>query len=112
MLFRSEPREALSDVAEAIDKLPAATPVFAYVYHPGDLEFHLGRPVAQTRTSAELRSACSQAWTTVLVVQIWLLDAISMPCPDRDGLRHTRFDQYARGGAIDMWVIPPDGSTS
>ena len=108
-----EPREALSDVAEAIGELPAsATPVYAYVYHPGDLEFHLGRRVTQTRTSAELSRACSQAETTVLVVQIWLLDAISMPCPDRDGLRHTRFDQYARGDAIDMWVIPPGGSTS
>ena len=107
-----EPRESLSDVAEAIDELPSATPVFAYVYHPGDLEFHLGRPVAQTRTSAEVRRACSQASTTVLVVQIWLLDAISMPCPDRDGLQHRRFGQYARGDAIDMWVIPPDESTS
>ena len=107
-----EPREALSAVAEAIDELPSpATPVFAYVYHPGDLEFHLGRRVAETRTSAEILDACSRPETTVLVVQIWLLEAISMPCLDRDGLRHTRFDQYARGDAIDMWVIPPSGGT-
>ena len=109
-----EPREALSEVADAIDELPSsATPVFAYVYNPGDLEFHLGRRVAETRTSADVLRACSsQTETAVLVVQIWLLDPISMPCLDRTGLRHTRFDQYARGGAIDMWMIPPSGGTS
>jgi hypothetical protein len=108
-----EPREALDKVADAIDELPSpATPVFAYVSHPGDLEFHLGRRVADTRTSAEILRACSQAETTVLVMQIWLLDAMAMPCPEREGIRHTRFDQYARGEAIDMWVIPPSGGTS
>jgi hypothetical protein len=106
-----QPREALSEVAEAIDELPSSTAVFGYVYHPGDLEFHLGRYVIQTRTAADVRRACNQPQTTVLVVQIWLLDPISVPCTDRDGIRYTRFEQYARGDAIDMWVIPPNGGS-
>ena len=108
-----EPREALSEVAEAIDELPSSeTPVFAYVYNPGDLEFHLGRRVAETRTSAELRRACSQAETTVLV------DADLAPRRHLDAVSRTgRPSTYAlrpvrAGDAIDMWVIPPSGGTS
>ncbi len=107
-----KPREALREVASAIDELPPSTSVFAYVYHPGDLEFHLGRAVTDTRTSADVRRACRQPTTTVVVVQVWLLDAISVPCSDRDGTRHTRFEQYARGDAIDLWVIPPSRGSS
>lgn len=33
------------------------------------------------------------------------------PCLARDGVRHMSFAQYARGGAIDMWVTAPASET-
>ena len=74
------PRESLREVAEAIGELPsAATPIFGYVHNPGDLEFHLERHVIQTRTAADVQRACDQPQTSVLVMQIWLLDPIAVP---------------------------------
>ncbi len=107
------PREAFREVAQAIDSLGTpAPPVFAYVPHPGDLEFHLDRRVTPVVTAAGLRRACSRPDTVVVVTEIWLLDPVAVPCSGRQGVRHTRFAQYARGGAIDMWVVPRPRSSS
>lgn len=108
-----EPREAHRGVARAIVELGSpATPVFAYVYNPGDLEFHLGRVVHQTRTRGDVLQACAQTKPAIFVSQIWLLEPVVLPCAGRDGARHMRFEQYARGGAIDVWMIPPPGGKS
>ena len=104
--------------AAALGRLPrrptvpaAAAFVMLLVVASAGVPFLVAIPREPREALREVQ-ACSQAETTVLVVQIWLLDAISVPCPEREGIRHTRFDQYARGGAIDMWVIPPSGGSS
>jgi hypothetical protein len=102
-----QPRESMREVARAISALGAPRPeVFGYVFNPGDLEFHLGRLVTQTRTSADVAKACSRREPVVFVTQIWMLEPLTPPCAGRPGTRHLRFEQYARGGAMDLWVIP------
>jgi hypothetical protein len=32
---------------------------------------------------------------------------VHVPCLDRPGTRHYGLEQYARGGRIDVWFVPP-----
>ena len=86
---------------------PASAPVFAFVPYPRDLEFHLGRPVETLRTTAQLSQVCRQRTTAVLVGQPWLLPPVTVECTSRRGARHLRFEQYARGEEVNVWLIPP-----
>jgi hypothetical protein len=101
------PREAVRDVAEVIrtDASPSA-PVLAYIPYPRDLELQLGRPVEPVRTPAHALRVCEARRDVVFVAQPWILPPVSIPCTERAGARHYRFEQYARGGAIDVWLIP------
>ena len=49
------PREAHRDVAEAIQRGPPGTPVVAYMRNPSNLEFYLGRSVAELRADTVVR---------------------------------------------------------
>ncbi len=114
-LFTSIPRqrrESMREVSRAIADVGTSTPVFAYVFHPGDLEFHLGRAVTETRSEATIRRACALDETVIVVTQIWMLVPLAPPCSDRPGTRHVRFEQYARGDAMDMWIIPARGAAT
>jgi hypothetical protein len=103
----TQPRESMRQVAEALDEARAeSSPVIAYVFHPGDLEFHLGRVVTPARTADDLASACSRPEQVVIVTQAWMLEPLAPPCSERRGTRHTRLEQYARGGRIDVWIVP------
>ena len=102
------PREAIQDAAEAIRaSAPASAPVLAYVPYPRDLEFHLGRPVETPRTPDDLRRVCQAPREVVFVSQPWLLPPVRVPCTERDGARHIRIRQYARGEEVNVWLIPP-----
>jgi hypothetical protein len=105
------PRDAARDVASAIreDTAPA-TPVFAYVPYPHDIEFFLGRRVHLVREPAELAAMCSSPRDTVFVSHLWLLPPVDVACTARPGTRHLTFRQYARTGRIDVWLIPPKRS--
>lgn len=106
-----KPREAMREVAGAIAaEGTSETRVFAYVFHPNDLEYQLGRRVAMVRSRAEIARVCSQRKPAIFVRQIWLLEPATPPCTGRAGTQHIRFEQYARGGAIDMWIVPPRGA--
>jgi hypothetical protein len=48
----------------------------------------------------------------ILVVQPWVLEPAQFPCTKRTGTRHIRLEQYARGDAIDVWLIPAAASTA
>jgi len=50
---------------------------------------------------------CEERTTTVLVAQPWFWPPPTVPsCATRRGTRHYRFEQYARGEATDVWIIP------
>ena len=54
------PREAHRDVAEAIKRGPPGTPVVAYMRNPSNLEFYLGRSVAELRADTVVRRVCDE----------------------------------------------------
>jgi hypothetical protein len=35
---------------------------------------------------------------------------VHLPCFNRAGVEHHAFRQYARGGVMNVWFIPPDRS--
>ena len=104
------PRESTRDAAATIRALaPPSAPVFAYVPYPRDLEFYLGRRVESPRTPDEARRVCDAPREAVLVTQPWIFPPATIPCTQRRGVRHYRFEQYARGEHIDVWFVPASG---
>jgi hypothetical protein len=102
------PREATREAASLIKKtVPPAAPVFAFVPYPRDLEFYLGRSVQPEAGDTSQEEVCGESVEVALVTQPWILEPPKLPCTDRAGVRHYRFKQYARGGRIDVWLIPP-----
>jgi hypothetical protein len=105
------PRDSTRDAALSINNLvPAATPVYAHVPYPLDLAFHLERPVNGVWSAAEAVEVCSSDLVAVYVDQPFLVPEADVPCTRRDGARHHRFEQYARGHEINVWIIPPAAS--
>lgn len=103
------PREAHRDAIDVVRQDGSETPVLAYTYHPSDLEFYLGRPV-QALAQADIATRVCRADTTVFYVnQPFGANLVTPPCSSRPGVRHWRFDQYARGERIDVWSVPPAG---
>ncbi|MBM2821315.1 MAG: hypothetical protein HW413_61 [Thermoleophilia bacterium] len=102
------PRESTRDVAETIRALaPPSAPVFAHVPYPRDLEFYLGRPVETPRTTDLARRVCDAPREAVVITQPWILPPVTIYCTQRKGARHFRFRQYARGGEMNVWFVPP-----
>ncbi len=102
------PREAHKDAVATIrDQAPASAPVFTYMLQPGDLAFYLNHPVLKIRTPAGISRVCNRREEAVLVVHSWRLAPVSIPCAQRPGTRHYRFEQYARGGEMSVWFIAP-----
>ena len=101
------PREATSDVAAAIQATAPSAPVVTYMPYPHDLELLLGRPVTEVWSASELRRACRVRETVAIVTQPWILPPAKIPCIERQGTRHFRFRQYARGGQMDLWLVTP-----
>jgi hypothetical protein len=101
------PREAVREAAEVIrSRAPASTPVVTYVPYPRDLEHYLGRPVDSSLTPTEAVRVCELPEPAIYVSQPWILLPATIPCLRRDGVRHYRVEQYARGGEINVWFIP------
>jgi hypothetical protein len=102
------PRDAGSDAAAAINRAVSPTvPVFAHLVYPRDLAFHLGRAVLPALAPTSARTVCTSNRLVVYVDEPYLLPPVALPCAGRDGTRHYRFEQYARGGRIDVWIIRP-----
>ena len=101
------PRDSTSEAAETIRRLvPPSTPVYAHVAYHHDLAFHLGRPVRSSWTSSEAQEVCASGQLSVYVDQPFLVPGADVPCTRREGARHYRFEQYARGHEINVWIIP------
>ena len=102
------PREATRETAAFISaRVSATTPIYAYVPYPHDLEAYLGREVEWPRSAVEVRAVCELEREAVLVTQPWILQPVEVPCTSRAGAHHRRFEQYARGGRLDVWLVPP-----
>jgi hypothetical protein len=102
------PRVAAAEAAAAIRaSTPLSTPVFVYMPYPRDFQFHLGRSMQTARTPKQLRRVCDALREVVFVSQQWPLPSVTARCTRRVGTRHVRIDQYARGGEINVWFIPP-----
>lgn len=101
------PREATREAASLIrTTMPPSAPVFAFMPYPRDLEFYLGRTVQPEAGDAGQERVCGESVEVALVTQPWILEPPELTCTDRAGVRHYRFRQYARGGRIDVWLIP------
>ena len=106
------PREAHKDAVSAIRARGWSTaPVFAYVVHPLDLAFYLGRAPAAGRRPEFARVACSRHERIVIVVQQWAIPNATFPC-----ITHTTPEievrQYTRGRRIRAWLVPPSPQSS
>jgi hypothetical protein len=102
------PRVAAAEAAAAIrSRTPLSTPVFVYMPYPRDFQFHFG-PMQTARTPQQLRRVCNAPREVVFVRQQWPLPSATARCTRRAGTRQIRIEQYARGGEIDLWFIPPD----
>jgi hypothetical protein len=101
------PREANRDAAEVIEREGAPmTPVLAYMRHPTNLEFYLGRPVVDLEPGNVAGMVCGSDRDVFYVMQPFALEDVTVPCLDREGVRHYRFRQYARGGEMNVWLVP------
>ena len=100
------PRQAHQEVAEKIRAEAPTAPVYAHVPYPGDLEYHLGRRVVRVYTRESAATMCISTRRLAYVDQTWLIPPLIPPCLRRRGAQHYRFRQYARGEAIDVWIIP------
>ncbi len=101
------PRQAHREVAERIREEAPTAPVYAHVPYPGDLEYHLGRRVVRVYTPEAAATMCKSTQRLAYVDQTWSIPPLTPPCLDRRGTQHYHFRQYARGEAIDVWIIPP-----
>ena len=103
-----ERRDSLREAAAVIrEQAPSSAPVYAFMPYSTDLAFHLGRSVHQLSRSADPAVVCHSGRTSVYVAQPWFWPAAPIPgCVTRRGTRQHRFEHYARGGELDLWIIP------
>jgi hypothetical protein len=101
------PREAHRDAADVVEAGPAGTPVYAYIRHAENLEFYLGRPVQEVGADDIQQRVCGAREPVFLVEQPFDHDPVHLPCSDRRGGEHHAFRQYARGGVMNVWLVPP-----
>ncbi len=107
------PRVAASEAAAALtSSTPQPAEVFVYMPYPRDFQFYLGHSIQTARSPKQLRRMCDAVGEVVFVRQQWSLPALATRCTQRAGTRHVRIEQYARGGQIELWFIPPAGTSS
>ena len=104
------PREAYRDAARAVERDTApGTPILAYVRNPEGLDFYLDRPVRTLEQSEVDPAVCESEELVAFVTQPFGIPDVEISCLDRAGTRHVRARQYARGGEMNVWLVPPAG---
>lgn len=104
-------RDSLREAAALIRAQAPSAPVYAYMPYPADLAFHLDRAVNQVERAAETEVVCNASGTAVFLAQPWFWAPTTVPsCTKRPGVQHRRFEHFARGESIDVWVIPAGNS--
>jgi hypothetical protein len=107
------PREAHKDAATLLNRLPDdSTPIYAYMLQPGDLSFYSDRRVQPVSGSAQVNRLCAAGTQFALAVQLWRRAPLHFECSVRAGTQMHVFHQYARSGAIRVWLVRKEGSPS
>lgn len=102
------PREANRDAAEAIrSSEPPQLAVVAHMRNPRNLEHYLGRRVSQPEPAALASAVCARNGRVAYVLQPFAIQPVEIPCLTRAGVVHSRFEQYARGDEMNVWILPP-----
>ena len=106
------PREANRDAADVIEaRAPQGAPVLAYIHvpqgNPPSLQFYLDRRVHVLMRSQVVGRVCNESEPVVYVTQPFRLRGIEVRCLSRPGTEHYSLRQYARGGEISVWIVPP-----
>ncbi len=102
------PKEAMRDAADAVNSEGGgAIPVYTRLHSPEALVFYLGSPVHPLGRSTAAARVCRSRVEVAYVMQPFLLRPVDLPCLARPGAGHLRFRQYARGGEVDVWFVPP-----
>ena len=102
------PREATKDAAELIRAVaPPGTRVYPNMVAPRTLAFYLRERLEPRPAQSDVTVMCTSRTPVVLVSQPFRLEPLRVPCLRRPGVRLFRVEQYARGGAINVWLIPP-----
>jgi hypothetical protein len=102
------PREANRDVADLIEQQSGRkAPVLVYTLLPEGVAFYLDEPIQAMTTSTVERRVCSAPRPVVYVMQPMTIKLVDVACLGRPGVRQYRLRQYARGGEIDVWFVPP-----
>jgi hypothetical protein len=102
------PREANRDAAETIlSNEPPRLAVVTHMRNPRNLVHYLGRPVAQPEPAALAAAVCERDTRVAYVLQPFAIRTVEIPCLTRAGVVHRRFEQYARGDEMNVWVVPP-----
>ena len=102
------PREAnreAADIVLASESSPAS--VLAYMRNPQNLEHYLGRPVARLDRAEVNARVCAREERVVYVTQPFGIPSVELDCLGRPGVEHHRFEQYARGDEMNVWLVPP-----
>ena len=102
------PREAYRDAARAVERETAPdTPVFAYTRNTEGLDFYLDRPVRTLDSTDVGAYVCESKELVAFVTQPFGIPDVEVACLDRIGTRNFRARQYARGGEMNVWLVPP-----
>ena len=102
------PREANRDAADVVlARGSPPIPVLAYMRNPRNLEHYLERPVIELQSEDVARRVCTSRALVAYVTQPFGIPAVDVPCLSRQGVEHRRFEQYARGGEMNVWLVPP-----
>ena len=101
------PREANKDAARLIHaEAPAGARIYPHMAVPRTLGFYLREPLERAPDQSDVRAICASLDPIVLVDQPFRIAPLRVPCLGRAGVRHYRFEQYARGGEINVWLVP------
>lgn len=102
------PREANRDAAEAVlAREPPPRSVLAFMRNPRNLEHYLGRQVVLLSAGEVSDRVCASAEPVAYVTQPFAIPRVELACLGRPGVEHYRFQQYARGGEMNVWLVPP-----
>jgi hypothetical protein len=101
------PPEAWKESAAAISTVAGpTTPVYSYALHEDGLEYYLDHEVRPLSHDDVRTSVCGSREPLIYVTEPFGVEPVDLPCLSRATL-HRHFDQYSRGGQIDVWLVPP-----